>query len=72
MQIRDEFVGKIILVGAKGVGKTLLWSRYSRGTIPNPNIPTKTQSKQKFESRDVEIDGKEIKLLIWDTSGQPQ
>lgn len=61
------------MVGAQGVGKTLLWSRYTRGLIPKINIPTKSQDENMFESKDVDVDKKgiEIKLLLWDTSGRP-
>ena len=40
-EVLSNFVAKTIIVGSKGVGKTLLWSRYTRGIIPSPNIPTK-------------------------------
>lgn len=70
-EVGEDFVAKIVIVGAKGVGKTLLWSRYSRGLIPKINIPTKSQSDDIFESKDVPLDDKEIKLLLWDTSGRP-
>ena len=70
-KVAENFVAKIVLVGAKGVGKTLLWSRYSRGIIPKINIPTKSQSDEIFEAKDVVIDENTIKLLIWDTSGRP-
>ena len=70
-EVAEDFVARIVIVGAKGVGKTLLWSRYSRGLIPKINIPTKSQSDDIFESKDVPIDDKEVKLLLWDTSGRP-
>ena len=70
-EVAEDFVARIVMVGAKCVGKTLLWSRYSRGLIPKINIPTKSQSEDIFESKDVPLDGKEIKLLLWDTSGRP-
>jgi len=61
-------VAKIVLVGARDVGKTLIWSRYTRGLIPKVNMPTKSQSEDMFESKDVEMERdsndivKEIKL----------
>ena len=72
VDLAEDFVAKIVLVGEKGVGKTLLWSRYTRGLIPKINIPTKSQSEDMFESKDVLIkkDAKETKLLLWDTSGR--
>ena len=71
-EVADDFVARLVMVGAKGVGKTLLWSRYTRGLIPKINVPTKSQSEDFFESKDVAIDDKEIKLLLWDTSGRPE
>jgi GTPase SAR1 family protein len=70
--LADDFVAKIVIVGASGSGKTLLWSRYTRGLVPKVNIPTKDQDEDRFESKDVMVDesgSKEIKLLLWDTSG---
>ena len=68
-EVLSNFVAKTIIVGSKGVGKTLLWSRYTRGLIPNPNIPTKKQSEDIFESKDLVIKENDVKLLVWDTSG---
>ena len=72
MHLLANFVAKVVLVGAKGAGKTLLWSRYMRGLIPNPNIPTKSQDEAHFESRDLKIDEHDVKLMVWDTSGRPE
>ena len=41
-EVAEDFVAKVVVVGAKGVGKTVLWSRYTRGLIPKINIPTKS------------------------------
>jgi len=74
-EMADNFVAKIVIVGASGTGKTLLWSRYTRGLVPKVNIPTKDQEEDSFESKDVQIDDKskkEVKLQLWDTSGQPE
>lgn len=73
--LADDFVAKIVIVGASGSGKTLFWSRYTRGLVPKVNIPTKDQDDDRFESKDVMVDeagSKEIKLLLWDTSGQKE
>ena len=71
-ELLSNFVAKTVIVGSNKVGKTLLWSRYTRGLIPNPNIPTKKQSEEMFESRDLVIKDKDVKLLLWDTSGLPR
>jgi small GTP-binding protein len=58
---------KIILIGAGAVGKTSLVKRFvddSFDTSYNVTIGVD------FLSKDVEVDGKETKLTIWDVGGQ--
>jgi small GTP-binding protein len=62
-----DYLFKLVLIGDSGVGKTNIISRYvhdrySANTISTVGI--------EYSIRNVEIDGKTIKVQIWDTAGQ--
>lgn len=59
---------KIIMVGESGVGKTTLFWKYLEGEFLQHKPETVTIID--FKIREVEIEGKPIKLYIWDTAGQ--
>lgn len=57
---------KLLIVGDGGCGKTCLLKVFSKGTFPDAyDLPT-------FDSyeADIEIDGNQIRLALWDTAGQ--
>jgi small GTP-binding protein len=59
---------KIIMVGESGVGKTTLFWKYLEGEFLQQKPETVTIID--FKIREVQIEGKPIKLYIWDTAGQ--
>ena len=64
-----EYLYKIILLGDSGTGKTSIMNRYLDDSAParvhEPTIGVDFRLKD-----GTEIDGKQIKLHIWDTAGQ--
>ncbi len=61
-----DFNFKIILIGDSGVGKTALLARYASDTFTEDFIST---IAMEFSVRTIEIDGKIIKLQMWDLAG---
>lgn len=57
---------KIVLIGDSGVGKSNLMARYTRNIF---DINSKMTIGLEFATRVLQIDGKTIKLQIWDTAG---
>lgn len=57
---------KLVVVGDGACGKTCLLIVFSKDTFPEVYVPTV------FENyvADIEIDGKQIELALWDTAGQ--
>lgn len=64
LNIRSE---KVVLLGAAEAGKTCLVTRFIKDKFDEK---TKSTIAGVFTSKNVTIDGKTIKLDIWDTSGQ--
>ncbi|XP_055353938.1 ras-related protein Rab-11A-like [Paramacrobiotus metropolitanus] len=62
-----DYLFKVILVGDVTVGKTNLVGRYTRNTFTSA---TKATVGVDYATHIVNVDGKTIKVLIWDTSGQ--
>ena len=61
-----EFVFKILLVGDSGVGKSSLVTRFISDSFTEKYYNTIGID---FKVRIIELDGKKIKLQLWDTSG---
>ena len=66
-QDKELRIIKLLLIGESSVGKTSVMFRFSDDVFSYTNIPTIGID---FKIKTVEIDGKKIKLQIWDTSGQ--
>ena len=65
----QAFKFKISLFGPGGVGKTSLLLRYIKDYFSED---LKKTIGSNFLIKDVEIDGKNVRLLLWDIGGQPQ
>ncbi|KAF8367486.1 hypothetical protein PRIPAC_85315 [Pristionchus pacificus] len=57
----------LLLIGDSGVGKTCILNRFSDDSFNSSKISTIGID---FKIRQVEMNGKKIKLQIWDTAGQ--
>jgi small GTP-binding protein len=58
---------KVVIAGDAGVGKTSLIRRYCTGMFQESRVATIGVD---FQIKIVELDGKSIKLSIWDIAGQ--
>ena len=68
METKEEYTQyKIILLGDSGVGKTAIINRYCKELFSNDMDPTIGVN---FQAKYIEVNGKTIKLAIWDTAGQ--
>ncbi len=65
----SQYKFKITLFGPGGVGKTSLLLRYIKDYFSDD---LKKTIGSNFLIKDVELDGKNIRLLLWDIGGQPQ
>jgi len=64
----NEFYSlKIVFLGDSMVGKTCLIGNFVSGNAPDNVIPTIGAA---FVSKEIEIMGKQVEVLIWDTAGQ--
>ncbi|CAG0923990.1 unnamed protein product [Notodromas monacha] len=61
-------VSKVMLLGDSGVGKTCLLVQYKDGKFLAGNFIATVGID--FRNKEVEVDGKKVKLQIWDTAGQ--
>lgn len=62
-----DFLFKIVLIGDMGVGKTCVVQRFKNGTFIERQGTTIGVD---FTMKTMIIDGKRVKLQIWDTGGQ--
>ncbi|XP_076053743.1 uncharacterized protein LOC143032716 isoform X1 [Oratosquilla oratoria] len=63
-----DFMGKVMLLGDSGVGKTCLLTRFKSGTYLAGNFIATVSID--FRNKVVTVDGSKVKLQIWDTAGQ--
>ncbi|KAL3286782.1 hypothetical protein HHI36_001276 [Cryptolaemus montrouzieri] len=60
---------QVVIVGNGGVGKSSMIQRYCKGVF------TKDYKKTigvDFLERQIEVDGEEVRLMLWDTAGQEE
>mmetsp|Transcript_17271 Transcript_17271/g.21268 ORF Transcript_17271/g.21268 Transcript_17271/m.21268 type:complete len:251 (-) Transcript_17271:36-788(-) len=62
-----DFLFKIVLIGDSGVGKTCLLARYRKNEF---TYDTKHTIGVEFATKELEVQGKQVKAQIWDTAGQ--
>jgi len=67
MEDTYDFLFKILLIGDSGVGKSALLLRFADDTYHESYISTIGVD---FKIRTIKLDGKSVKLQIWDTAGQ--
>lgn len=64
-----EVALKVVIVGNGGVGKSSMIQRYCKGTF------TKDYKKTigvDFLERQIDVDGEDVRLMLWDTAGQEE
>lgn len=59
-----NFILKIVLAGDSGVGKSNLLARFSRNDF---SMESRSTIGVEFSTKEVSVDGKMIKVQIWDT-----
>ena len=62
-----DYLFKILVIGETAVGKTCLLLRYTDNTF---NVGHLATIGIDFKIKEVDIEGKNVKLQIWDTAGQ--
>ncbi len=62
-----DYSFKIIIIGESGVGKSGIFSRFTRNYF---DLDTKATLGVEFFSKSLKIKGKSIKAQVWDTAGQ--
>ena len=63
----DMLLLKILVIGESAVGKSALLLRYTENTFTTSFMTTIGVD---FKNKIIEIDGRKVKLQIWDTAGQ--
>ncbi|XP_063727627.1 ras-related protein Rab-23-like [Symsagittifera roscoffensis] len=64
-----EIAIKVLVVGNGGVGKSSLIQRYCKGSFTSGYKKTIGVD---FLEKSLEIDGQEVKMMLWDTAGQEE
>ena len=59
-----DFIFKIVLTGDSGVGKSNLLARFTRNDF---SLESRSTIGVEFSTKEVSVDGKMIKIQIWDT-----
>jgi GTPase SAR1 family protein len=59
-----DYIFKIVLTGDSGVGKSNLLSRFTRNEF---SLEGRSTIGVEFSTKEVQVDGKTIKVQIWDT-----
>lgn len=63
----QSYTVKLIVIGDSGVGKTNILLRYCDSDFKNNYVATIGVD---FKVKPITIDGRKLKLQIWDTAGQ--
>jgi small GTP-binding protein len=62
-----EFIFKVVIFGEGGCGKTAFRKRFITNVFDSNCQKT---IGVEFETREIELDGREVKLMIWDFAGE--
>ena len=62
-----EIVKKVVLAGHFGVGKTSLVKRFVHQKFSEKYLTT---IGVKIDKKELEVDGKQVKLMLWDIAGE--
>ena len=62
-----DYLFKVLLIGSSGVGKSSLLLRFADDIFNENFMPTIGVD---FKIRTSDVDGKKVKMQIWDTAGQ--
>ncbi|KEP65073.1 UNVERIFIED_CONTAM: Ras-related protein Rab2BV, putative [Hammondia hammondi] len=60
-----DYLVKLLIIGDSSVGKSCLLSRFARGRF----LPHRTTLGVDFETRTLDVDGRRVKIQLWDTAG---
>jgi len=64
---RERYVVRLLMLGDSGAGKSTLLLRYVQDGFESEHMPTIGID---FRLKNIELDGKKIKVQVWDTAGQ--
>lgn len=64
-----EIAIKVVVVGNGAVGKSSMIQRYCKGVFTNDYKKTIGVD---FLERQIEVDGEDVRLMLWDTAGQEE
>ena len=67
--MHGQCVYKLVIIGESSVGKSCIVSRYVDNQFTESFLTTVGVD---FKVKEVDVDGKKIKLQVWDTAGQEQ
>ncbi len=62
-----EFIFKVVIFGERSCGKTTLRKRFMTNVFESDSRRTIGVD---FETKNIDVDGKEVKLMIWDFAGE--
>jgi small GTP-binding protein len=62
-----DLLAKVLVIGDSGVGKTCLLLRFCDNSFTTSHLATIGID---FKMKTIEVDGKRVKVQIWDTAGQ--
>ncbi|XP_037088655.1 ras-related protein Rab-11A-like [Pollicipes pollicipes] len=67
LQDTYDYIFKVVLAGDSGVGKSNLFTRFTRNTFQMQTLPTIGLD---FDAKNMVIDSRTVRAQIWDTAGQ--
>jgi GTPase SAR1 family protein len=70
-----DFLAKLLIIGNSGVGKTNVLLKFTANTFVMSHISTIGNlfyllKGIDFKSKTILVDGKKIRMQVWDTAGQ--